>query len=150
MLLTTKDRIANALDIILTALSNGSGFPAKLQIFTGIAPSTIADAATGTMLVDAPWSNNGDADAFAPTDPVSLIAVANDDGAKVAYQANIITDGTAGYFRILDYDDNAVLQGSVGTVAADLIVNTVDFVEDQPFTLLAASISLLNLDQPYP
>jgi len=145
-----KTRIAAALDAILAAIENGSGFPGTFEVRTGAPPATVEDGDSGTLLAVCPWANDGDAAAFGATSDATLIAVANTDGVKVAAEDSILATDTAGHFRIKDYAGTVVMQGTVGEAAADMIVNSVNFVAGQPFTVVSCQLALYGLDAPYP
>lgn len=110
-----------ALNALLALLNTGGA--GKICIFTGAAPATVETADSGTKLSTLPLS----ATAF-PT------AVDNSDGTAKA-TANAITSdtnaaatGTAGYFRAYNGSGTCILQGTVGTSAADMILNTTSIV----------------------
>lgn len=105
------------LDAILALLNVGGA--GEIKIFTGAPPATAETADTGTLLATLPLS----ATAF----PAS---VDNSAGGATA-TANAITSatagatGTAGYFRGYPHSvttTDAVIQGTVGTSAADMII----------------------------
>lgn len=107
------------LNAILALLNvGGAGY---IKVFTGSAPATCETADTGTLLVTLTLSST----AF-PT------AVDNSAGGATATASTITSGtagntGTAGYFRAYPHvpsTTNAVIQGTVGTSAADMIINT--------------------------
>jgi hypothetical protein len=86
-------------------LDAGSG-AAKLRIYTGTQPAGPATAASGTLLVEIPLNDAATAAAASGSaafdvDPVpSAVAVAS---------------GTAGYARLLDSDNNALVDAAIPT-----------------------------------
>lgn len=107
------------LDVLVDALDAGGG-PGIIEVRTGTPPAATTDADTGTLLATLTLSTT----AFG--------ASANDPGnhrAK-AIAATITSDtsadntGTAGYFRSKTTGAVVIIQGTAGTAAADLILNT--------------------------
>lgn len=100
----------NMLDEI-TSIVGASG---RLKIYSGSAPSSVNDAATGTLLADLPLS--------------ATFAGAAGSGQLEANSITSDTDadatGTAGYFRLTTSGGTAHVQGSVGTSGADLNLNS--------------------------
>jgi hypothetical protein len=114
----------------VTALLN-SGFVA---VYSGSQPA-LDGGLTGTQLAEAEFGN-----------PAFPTAVAS--GGTVTATANAITSGTvaatgtAGYMALLKADNATVIMtGSVGTSAADLILNTLSFVIGAAFAVTAGSFS---------
>jgi len=98
----------------MTQLATDIGASCKIKIWTGSAPATCATPDTGTLLV----TFIGNAGGFGTASGGVLTAAAV---ASVAASGT----GTAGYFRIYpaaDTSTNAVVQGTVGTAGADMIV----------------------------
>jgi hypothetical protein len=54
--------------------------------------------------------------------------------------ANAVASGTASFFRILKADNSVIMDGSVGLVSADLILNTVDIAATQSVDITAGTI----------
>jgi len=97
--------------------------PVILQIRTGSQPGP-DETATGTLLTVHEFSATAFAGAV-DDDPGALL-VANAIGSAL-----VITDGTAGHFRILTEDSGTpIAEGSCGVSDADLILTTATFVED--------------------
>lgn len=96
------------LDAITTAVGNAG----KLQIYDGTRPATGGAATTklAEFTLGSPFSGAAAAAVLSPTLP------ANTTG---------ITGGTATWFRITTSGGTFVIDGSVGTSGADLILNTV-------------------------
>lgn len=108
----TRSAMANA---ITTRADLGAG-AAKLRIYSGAQPATGDTAPSGTLLVEIPLPDPSFGAA------VNGVITLNDPAS-----VNITTSGTAGWFRIVDSDNNNVIDGSVGTSGADLIVGTTTF-----------------------
>lgn len=54
--------------------------------------------------------------------------------------ANASATGTATFFRIFKSDNSVIMDGSVGLVGADLILNTVDIVSGQSVDITSGTI----------
>lgn len=55
-------------------------------------------------------------------------------------QTNAVGSGTASFFRIFKADNSVIMDGSVGLVGADLILNTVDIAVGQSVDITAGTI----------
>lgn len=95
------------LDAITTAVGNAG----KLRIYDGTRPSTGGAATTllAEFTLGTPFSSAAAAAVLSPTLPADTTGVAA---------------GTATWFRITTSGAAAVIDGSVGTSGADLILNT--------------------------
>lgn len=102
------------LNQIATFADAGAG-AAKLRIYDGTRPAT-GGAAT-TLLAELIMSDPAFAAAAAAV--LTANAISDDVSADAA--------GTATWMRIVDSNNVVVYDGSVGTAAADLILNTVTF-----------------------
>lgn len=98
---------ANQLTTLLDA-GTGAGY---IEIRTGSQPATPADAATGTLLATVDLQDP----AFGAAS--SGVATINDPGS-----VNGVADGTAGWCRFYDGDDNAVVDGEVTLTAGSGLV----------------------------
>lgn len=132
-------RMSNAAAIVgldaLLALLNASGI-GYVEIREGAPPTNVEDAATGTLLGTLALS----ATAFGG-------AVDVNPGARAT--ANAITDdssadatGTAGWFRAYDGGGTGVIQGTCGTAAADMIMNTTAVVSGLPISITSWTVTL--------
>lgn len=102
-----------------------------LRIYSGAAPANITDAASGTLL----------ASITLPADPFAAAASGSKVKAGTWSTAGASASGTAGYFRIVNTSTSeTVMQGTVGTSAADLIVDNTAFVAGQAFTVTTFTI----------
>lgn len=110
--IATRNGMATA---IKNAVDAGSG-AGKMRIYSGSQPGSADSAASGTLLVDIPLPDP----AFgSPSSGVITLADPNSTA--------VTTSGTAGWFRVLDSDNNTVFDGSVGTSGTDLVVATTTF-----------------------
>lgn len=105
----------NAAANAVAALIDGGAAGGTLQIRSGSQPAGPDSTATGTLLAeltlaDPSFGAASGGVAIAAGTPLTVTAVAS---------------GTASWFRILDSNGVAVVDGSVGVSGADLIVNTV-------------------------
>jgi hypothetical protein len=85
-----------------TALFDAGSGPAKLRIYTGSAPAGPNSSATGTLLLE-----------FTLNDPATDLAGAFSTSPAVSATAG--ATGTAGWGRVLDSNNLAVADGTVGT-----------------------------------
>lgn len=103
------------LDAIDDDCNAGSG-AAKLRFYDGTQPATGGTATT--LLAELPMSDP----AFGAATSGALTAgsITDDSSANAT--------GTATWFRIVDSDDNTVMDGTVGTSGADINLNTTSIV----------------------
>lgn len=113
--------MCNALVDLLDA---GSG-PGKIRIYSGSQPAGPDAAVTDQILLaelalsDPAFGGAADAN---PGAVATAGAIADDTAANAT--------GTATWFRALDSDDNAVIDGSVGVADADMTLNTTSIAEN--------------------
>lgn len=109
-----------ACDAIVDLLDAGAG-AATLKIYTGSAPANIDDAATGTLLATLTCSDPafGSAADANPGGRATASTITGDSSADAT--------GTAGYFRALDSNGVAVIQGTVTATGGggDLELNSI-------------------------
>jgi hypothetical protein len=111
-----------ALDALLALLNTGGA--GSIKIWTGSMPATCETGDTGTHLSTLPLS----ATAFpASTDPGST-GLATATANSITSDTNAANTGTAGYFRAYSGAGTCIVQGTVGTSAADMILNTTSIV----------------------
>lgn len=100
----------------------------KMRVYTGAQPASANDAASGTLLVDVPLPD--------PSFVSGGVGVntLNDPGS-----VNATAAGVAGWARILDSDNNTVMDMSVGMTGsgADLIVTNTNLAVGQAFDILS-------------
>ena len=111
---------------MLDAIETTIGASAVLKIRSGSAPITVATADSGTILatlsLPADWMN------AASTGTKTLLGSWTD--------ATADNSGTAAHFRIYASDGTTQhFQGTVGTAATDMIVDSVAFTAGQSFTV---------------
>lgn len=112
-----------ALDALLAKLNVG-GTAGHIKIFSGAMPATCETADSGVLLSTLTLSTT----AFpASTDPGST-GLATATANAIASDTNAAASGTAGYFRAYDSAGVCIVQGTVGTSATDMILNTTSIV----------------------
>lgn len=117
----------------MTQLATDIGASCKIKIWTGSAPATCATPDTGMLLV----TFIGNAGGFGTASGGVLTAAAV---ASVAASGT----GTAGYFRIYpaaDTSTNAVVQGTVGTAGADMIVTNTSINASQTCNFTSLTVT---------
>lgn len=111
------------LDAILAKL-NVSAAAGHIKIFTGTAPVTCGTADSGTLLSTLTLSVTS----FPASVDGSTTGLMNATANTITADTNAAATGTAGYFRGYDSAGVCVIQGTVGTSAADMILNTTSIV----------------------
>lgn len=111
------------LDAILAKL-NVSAAAGHIKIFTGAAPATCGTADSGTLLSTLTLSVTS----FPASVDGSTTGLMNATANTITADTNAAATGTAGYFRGYDSAGVCVIQGTVGTSAADMILNTTSIV----------------------
>ena len=122
----------NARNGMLDAIETEAGASPILKIRSGAAPANCATADAGTVLA----TLNLPADAFS--------AASGGAKAMLGSWADASSDatGTAAHFRLYKTDGTTcVMQGTVGTSAADLIVDNTSFVATQPFSITSFTLT---------
>lgn len=126
MALQFSTSVRNAM---LDAIETAAGTGAVLKIRTGAAPANCGTADSGTVLASITLATDWAAAASGGTKAFSGLPVtdASADGA-----------GTAAHFRLYASDGTTChCQGTVGTSASDLIVDSVSFTAGQTFNVTA-------------
>ena len=127
----------NALTAALNVLNAHNGV---IKIFTGGEPATCETADSGTLLSTLGLS----ATAF-------QASVDNSDGTAkatanaVTSDTNAAASGTAGYFRAYSYNGTTytcIIQGTVGTATADMILNTTSIVAASTVAITSWTIQM--------
>lgn len=116
------------------------GASAKVKIYSGSAPASVNDTATGTLLAECICN----ATAFGTVTAGSLEADNVSGQTYVARDASANADGTAGYVRLTDSSDNAIVQFStVGTTGSgqEVILPTLTIVSTQPVEVQSVTIN---------
>lgn len=134
MALKISNAAAKAAVDAVTALLNAGG-AGLLRIYSGTEPAD-ADTAlsSNTVLADFDLA----ADAFGDAADTNPGAAATADTID---DVNASNSGTATFFRLLNNAGVAVIQGTVGTSAADCIVTSTTFVAGQPCHVVSLTIS---------
>jgi len=113
-------------------LIDGGATAGKLRIYSGT-QATDPDTAIGAqvLLAELPLSDPafGNAADAAPGGRATASAVTSDASADAT--------GTATWFRVLDSNNVAITDGSVGTSGADLNINTVSIVAGAQVSITA-------------
>ena len=109
-----------ACDAVVDLLDVGGG--GYIEIRTGSPPTDCDTASSGTLLATLPLSATafGAAADAAPGAIATANAITSDSSADA-------TD-TAGYFRAFNNAGTCIIQGTVGTSSADMILNTLSIV----------------------
>jgi hypothetical protein len=127
MAIQFSDSVRNAM---LDQIEVISGPSAKVVIYSGSAPATVAAAASGTALatvnLPADWAGNAAAGRKDFVVPQSTVASAA---------------GTAGYFRITTSAGVATMQGTVGTTSGDLNLDNVSLASGQTVQITSWQIT---------
>lgn len=136
MALQYNDALRNAQ---LDAIETYGGTSCSLEIRSGTPPATCATAGSGTVL----------ATINLPSDWMAAAASASKAKAGTWSDASADNTGTAGHFRVYNSQatkDNTTcfMQGTVGTSATDMIVDSVSFTAGQSFTISTFTISAGN------
>lgn len=128
--------VRNAMvDAVKTLIDGGSG-PGKIRIYTGSQPAGPGSAAVGTLLAEIPFAD--------PSFGASATGSAAADVTPVL-TATASQSGTAGWLRILDSNDVALIDGSVTATGAggDFTLNSTVVTSG-----LAVSVTGLTLTEP--
>lgn len=122
-----------ALDALLDLLDVGGA--GSLKIYAGTVP-TDADTALGaqTLLATLTLSATG----FANSTDANPGATASNNSIS---DQNASAGGTASFFRLVNNAGTCVLQGTVGTSGADLIVTTTTIVSGQPVHITSLTVT---------
>jgi hypothetical protein len=119
---------------ILTAMDAGTA--AVVEIYSGTAPADADASITGTLLASLTCSaTSGTVAASGNFGRITLAAITPDSSAD--------NTGTATHFRIkTQTGGTVVLQGAVGTSAADMILNTVAITAGSTVSLSSGTIDV--------
>ena len=118
-----------ALNAALDVLNTG-----YLRIYDGVQPATADTALSGNTLL-AELTLAGTAFSAAASASKAAGAIGSDSSANAT--------GTASFFRLFKSDGTtAVLDGSVGTASADLILNSVSIVAGSAVAVSALTITM--------
>lgn len=130
--LATTPRNA-ACDAVVDLADAGGGTNAHLRIYDGTRPSSANDAvSTQTLLVELDLNNPAFGSASSGVATLQATPISE----------NALASGTATWFRIVDTDGDAVLDGDVDTSSAELIVNTTATTSGVSFEVTAGTITM--------
>ena len=124
-----------ACNAVVDLLDGGSG-AGYIEIRTGSPPSNVDDAAPGTLLATLPLSDPafGSAADANPGATATASAITSDSSADAT--------GTAGWFRAYDSNATAVIQGTVGTSDADLILASVSITAGNTVSVSSWTVTM--------
>ncbi len=105
----------------LTTLNTALGASAKLFIYSGGPPATVAAGPTGVLLSSGAVGNAAGWGSVA-SGVLTAAAITSD--------ASAVASGTAGYFRWLDSSNNVICQGTVTATGGggDLTMNSISII----------------------
>jgi len=119
----------------LDAVETAIGASAVLKIRTGSVPANCAAADSGTVL----------ATINLPSDWMDAATGGTKSKAGTWTDASADASGTAAHFRLYASDGTTChAQGTVGTSATDMIVDSVSFTSGQSFTVTAFTLTAGN------
>lgn len=119
----------------LDAIETTIGVSAVLKIRSGAAPADVATADSGTVL----------ATLSLPSDWMAAASGGAKAKSGTWQDTSADASGTAAHFRIYATDGTTKhIQGSVGTSATDMIVDSVSFTATQSFTINTFTITSGN------
>lgn len=116
----------------LDAIETAVGASAIMRIRTGAVPANCGTADSGTVL----------ATLNLPSDWLAAASGGSKAISGTWQDASADATGTAAYFRIYDSGGSTChIQGTVGTSASDLIVDSTSFTAGQQFTVTAFTLT---------
>lgn len=123
----TNAAASAAADAVVDLVDAGAG-AGKLRIYDGTQAAT-ADTAIGAQVLLAELTMSDPAFGAASNGVATASAITADSSANAT--------GTASWFRVVDSNNNAVFDGTVGTSGADLNLNTVSIVSGAEVSVTA-------------
>ena len=120
--------INNRLDEVTAFIDAGAG-AGLIRLYDGARPSK--GGAVTTLLAELSFSD--------PSFPAA--AAENMIANAINQDPSANANGTATWFRVVDSDDNFVMDGDVGTSGADLNLNTTTITVGQPVSITAWTIT---------
>jgi hypothetical protein len=129
----TRNRACNNLvqTIDTGGTTNATG---QILVYTGSQPATPATTATGSLLVTIPFNN--------PSFGSSATGTATMVTSPTVSATVTGSNGTAGWFRVIDRATNAVFDGSCGTSLADMNWDNTTFVTGGTATINSMTITV--------
>ena len=133
-----------ALDAVVDLLDAGTAANARLRIYDGSQPGRPDDAiGTQTLLAEIDLGTAAVFGAAATgTGTLANTATATASGILPKTNTSATASGTATWFRAVDKDATAIIDGSVGTASADLILDNTSIATGQTVTLNSWKIKL--------
>lgn len=125
------------LNAILALLNAGSP-PGKIKIYNGTPPVSLAASITGTLLSTLTFSTTAFPTAVDSVSTGLATATAN----AITSDSSAASSGTATHFRCTNAAGGGVLQGTVGTSSADLILNTTTITAGDVVAITAFTATL--------
>jgi hypothetical protein len=122
----------------LTALLNTGG-AGHINIYSGSPPANTLAAASGVLLSSGCTLS---ATAFPTAVDGATTGLATATANAVGTDNNCAATGTAGYFRALNGAGTVIIQGTVGTASADMILNTTAIVSGSSVAITSWVITL--------
>lgn len=117
-------------DALITAIGNGG----KLRVYTGTQPATVDTALSGNTLL-------GELVCATPFSSGTSGGVVT--AGTVTQDSSADNTGTAAFFRLFKSDGTtAVMDGTVGTSSADMILNTTSIVSGGPISVSALTVTI--------
>jgi hypothetical protein len=121
----------------VTALLNVGG-AGKIEIWSGTPPTALGGSDAGTKLSTLPLSSTSFPTAVDGSTNGLATATAN----TITSDTNAANSGTAQYFRAYANGGTAVIQGTVGTSSADMILNTTAIVAGSTVAITSWVVTL--------
>ena len=121
----------------MSTLNTDIGASAVIKVFTGSAPANCGTADSGTLLVTFAGNAGGFGAAASQVLTASAVASATASGT-----------GTAGYFRIYPNaatTTNAVVQGTCGLSAADMILTNTNIASGQTCNFTSLTVTAFGV-----
>ena len=121
----------------MSQLNTDIGANAVIKLFSGTVPATCGTADSGTALVT--FAGNATAFGSAASQVLTASAVAN---------ASASATGTAGYFRIYPSaatTTNAVVQGTCGLSATDMILTNTSITSGQTVSFTSLTVTAFGI-----
>jgi hypothetical protein len=125
------------LNAILALLNTGGA--GSIKIYTGAPPATTLTGASGTLLSSGCTLS---ATAFPTAVDGATTGLATATASAISNDTNAANTGTAGYFRALNGAGTVIVQGTVGTSAADMILNTTSIVAGSTVSITSWVVTL--------
>lgn len=123
----TNASASAAANAVVVKVDQGAG-AGKLRIYDGTQAAT-ADTAIGAQVLLAELTFSDPAFGAASNGVATANAITADSSANAT--------GTATWFRVVDSDNTAIFDGTVGTATSDLVLNTTSIVSGAAVSVTA-------------